>query len=111
MSVPTSWAAALSQAENSSQRDPELWAKCFTQANGDEGVAKAAYVNALMTSAKPTNHHPVEGTSHNPCFQRCASGSTPQSVKNSVISSNTGPFGPVLLSDLLFAGAPVSLRA
>lgn len=68
--------------------------------------------SGLPNANRPERHaDPQEGTSHNPCFQRCASGSTPQSVKNSVISSNTGPFGPVLLSDLLFAGAPVSLRA
>ena len=45
------WAAALAEAENPESRDAGLWARCFAEADGDEGKAKAAYVKAKVGSA------------------------------------------------------------
>lgn len=39
------WAQALAEAENPQARDAGLWARCFAEAGGDEGRAKAAYMN------------------------------------------------------------------
>ena len=38
------WARALIEAENPQERDAGLWARCFAEAGGDEGRAKAAYI-------------------------------------------------------------------
>lgn len=42
------WARALEEAESPEARDKGLWAKCFVEAGGDEGRAKAAYVTAKV---------------------------------------------------------------
>lgn len=45
------WAEALEEAESPDIRDKGLWARCFTEADGDEPRARAAYVRAKVSAA------------------------------------------------------------
>ncbi|WP_313571073.1 hypothetical protein [Comamonas terrigena] len=45
------WAEALKEAEDSAARDPNLWAQCFAESDGDEGKARALYVKRKMNAA------------------------------------------------------------
>ncbi|MBV7418461.1 hypothetical protein KW830_08325 [Comamonas sp. CMM03] len=45
------WAEALKEAEDSAARDPNLWAQCFAESDGDEGKARALYVKRRMNAA------------------------------------------------------------
>lgn len=44
-------AALLEEASNPSQRDANIWAQCFVEADGDEGKASALYVKRKMEVA------------------------------------------------------------
>ena len=48
------WAKALTEAESPDLRNPGLWAKCFAEADGDEGKAKAAYVKLRVAEEAPS---------------------------------------------------------
>ena len=39
------WASVEQEADNTQARNAGLWARCFAQANGDAGKAKAFYMN------------------------------------------------------------------
>lgn len=49
-------AELLQEAENPNQRDPNVWAQCFVEADGDEGKAKALYVKAKMPKPPAPTH-------------------------------------------------------
>lgn len=54
MASNDSWAKALAEAESGLGRDPGLWARCFAEADGDEGKAKAAYVKQRVMETGST---------------------------------------------------------
>lgn len=57
----------LEEAANQEQRDPNLWAKCFVEAEGDTGKAQALYVRQKMAS------EPSEAIGYCPnCTAECA---------------------------------------
>lgn len=43
----------LQEAGNPDQRNADLWAQCFVEADGDEGKAKALYVKAKLPKQEP----------------------------------------------------------
>lgn len=42
------WADALKESEDTAARDPNLWAQCFAESDGDEAKARALYVKRRM---------------------------------------------------------------
>lgn len=58
------WAKALKEAESPELRDPNLWARSFAEADGDDAKARAAYVKAKVagTQEAPSRQsHPRRG--------------------------------------------------
>jgi TM2 domain-containing membrane protein YozV len=53
MSDNDAWAQAMEEAQSVGQRDKGLWARCFAEADGDEGKAQAAYVKARVKTSAP----------------------------------------------------------
>lgn len=43
----------MAEAGDEKSRDAGLWARCFAEADGDEGRAKAAYIKARVEQLKP----------------------------------------------------------
>lgn len=63
----TALADKLQEAANPERRDPNLWAKCFVEAEGNEGKAQALYVKAKTAAAKPIPEAPTSGWCPNCC--------------------------------------------
>lgn len=55
----------LQEAGNPDQRNADLWAQCFVEADGDEGKAKALYVKRKLPA--PTAPTPPPATTHGWC--------------------------------------------
>lgn len=47
------WANAMKEVESAADRDPQLWARCFAENDGDEQRAKAAYIRARVATGAP----------------------------------------------------------
>lgn len=66
------WAAALEEVE-SQQRQPGLWARCFAEAGGDEGKAKAAYIRERVSQQAPVAAPAAPALGYCPnCGKQCA---------------------------------------
>lgn len=72
MTENDAWAKAMEEAQSADRRDKGLWARCFAEADGDEGKAQAAYVKARVKASTPAQSAtaPREGYCPN-CGAEC----------------------------------------